>query len=97
MRLMLEGRNERMRRAVVHLLNETKHRWARNQEKLVALSPLNVLTRGYAIIKKADGSVVYDYSQVKPGDKLEAFLKTGKLKLTVEYTEESWDNHADED
>lgn len=97
MRLMLEGRNERMRRAVVHLLNETKHRWGRNQEKLVALSPLNVLTRGYAIIKKADGSVVYDYSQVKPGDKLEAFLKTGKLRLTVEYTEESWDNHANED
>jgi exodeoxyribonuclease VII large subunit len=97
MRLMLEGRNERMRRAVIHLLNDTRHRWARNQEKLIALSPLNVLTRGYAIIKKADGSVVYDYSQVKPGDKLEAFLKTGKLKLTVEYTEESWDNHANED
>jgi exodeoxyribonuclease VII large subunit len=71
-------------------LTSASHRLNRNDEKLNALSPLKTLGRGYAIIRFEDGKVVDDYSQVKPGDALQAWLKKGKLKLRVESSEQDW-------
>ncbi len=52
--------------------------------KIAALSPFNVLERGYSILqKKADGAVVGNSGDVSPGDKLIAILAKGRLDLAV--------------
>jgi exodeoxyribonuclease VII large subunit len=51
--------------------------------KLDAMSPLAVLTRGYSITQKSDGSVLRDPNDVKPGDKLNIRLEHGKLDAEV--------------
>lgn len=67
-----------------------QHRLKTSREKLTALSALNVLSRGFSVLRKADKSVVRSFSEVKPGEKLEALLHEGKLKITIESVEEKW-------
>ena len=47
--------------------------------KLEAYSPYGVLERGYSLTTAADGSVVKDASQVKPGDRLTTRLAKGTV------------------
>ncbi len=55
-------------------------------EKLDALSPLKVLSRGYAVILK-DGKKISEDNEASVGDKLEINLKDQKLKVTVDEKE----------
>ena len=57
--------------------------------KLDALSPLAVLTRGYSITQAEDGAIVRDASTVRPGDKLQIRVESGKLNAEVLSSEES--------
>lgn len=50
---------------------------------LAAISPQATLERGYAVLRKADKSVVTDAATVKKGDLLEAVLASGSLVATV--------------
>ncbi len=54
-----------------------------NMAKLDAMSPLAVLTRGYSITQLADGSVLRDAVNTKPGDKLKIRLERGKIEAEV--------------
>lgn len=54
-----------------------------NMAKLNALSPLGVLNRGYSITEGADGRVLRNAADVKPGDKLKIRLERGKLNAEV--------------
>ncbi len=54
-----------------------------NMAKLDALSPLAVLTRGYSITQSADGKVLRDAAETKPGDRLKIRLANGKLDAEV--------------
>jgi len=56
--------------------------------KLDALSPLAVLTRGYSITQAADGGILRDASNARPGDKLKIRLERGKLNAEVLSSEE---------
>lgn len=67
-----------------------QHKLKTSREKLAALGPLNVLSRGFSVLRKADKSVVRSFSEVKPGEQLEALLHEGKLKITIESIEEKW-------
>ncbi|KAF1708588.1 exodeoxyribonuclease VII large subunit [Pseudoxanthomonas kalamensis DSM 18571] len=51
---------------------------------LEAVSPLATVARGYSILRKPDGSVVRSVSQVDAGERLQARLQDGELKLRVE-------------
>jgi exodeoxyribonuclease VII large subunit len=51
--------------------------------RLHALSPLNILERGYALVFDAAGNLVKDSSQVRVGDELSARLARGTLGVTV--------------
>ena len=52
---------------------------------LNAISPLETIGRGYAIVSSAEtGEVVSSVSQVEPGDSVSALLKDGKLDCTVD-------------
>jgi exodeoxyribonuclease VII large subunit len=51
--------------------------------KLSALSPLNILERGYAIVFDAQGSVIKDETQVAPGESITARLARGSIAANV--------------
>lgn len=88
--LLIANRKERMVSRLTYIEQNRHSNWRRLDEKLQALSPLNVVQRGFAIVRKPDGSVVQDAAQVKPGDLLEAWLHKGKIKLRVEECLEDW-------
>jgi exodeoxyribonuclease VII large subunit len=75
---------QRMLRAVEHTLARNKQRLTQQEEKLKALGPINVLSRGFSIIKNEDGAVINDAGSVKVGDSLLALLANGRLRLRVE-------------
>lgn len=57
--------------------------------KLDAMSPLKVLSRGYAMAQTADGAVLRSISQTKAGDTITITLSDGKLCANVTDTKEA--------
>jgi exodeoxyribonuclease VII large subunit len=51
---------------------------------LNAVSPLATLARGYAIVSNADGSILRDANEAKPGTRIEARLANGRIRATVD-------------
>ncbi|HEY9870376.1 MAG TPA: exodeoxyribonuclease VII large subunit [Candidatus Obscuribacterales bacterium] len=85
--LRVSSYRDRLTRRLAILMAQAHHRWQTNHEKLQALGPLNVLARGYAILRKRDGTVVRDAGEVEAGELLEALLDKGKLTVKVESVE----------
>jgi exodeoxyribonuclease VII large subunit len=54
---------------------------------LQALSPLQVLERGYALVFDAEGKLVKESTQVSPGDNLKVRLARGTIRATVKKRE----------
>lgn len=67
-------------------LDEQNNRYVALASKLDAMSPLKVLTRGYAFLEGEQG-IVRSVSNVKPGDRLQVTVNDGKFGVVV--TEES--------
>jgi len=59
-------------------------------EKLLSsFSPLNVLRRGYSIVKSyPEGKIIRKAKEVKEGKLLEIYLSKGKLLVEVKKVEE---------
>ena len=51
---------------------------------LGAVSPMAVTGRGYALVRRADGSLVTDSAQAQPGERLSIALARGALRVMVE-------------
>ena len=51
--------------------------------KLDAMSPLKVLTRGYALVRREDGMVLKSVRQVEPGERIKVSLSDGSLTAAV--------------
>jgi len=64
-------------------ISRNNQRYIALTAKLDALSPLKVLTRGYAMAQKADGEVVRSVSQVETGDQINVSFSDGSLLATV--------------
>jgi len=60
-----------------------KRRYVELTAKLDAMSPLKVLTRGYAMAQTADGAVLRSARQVTAGDAITVTLQDGKIHATV--------------
>jgi len=71
--------------AVRGVLERRRAELGRIGAQLAALSPLAVLDRGYAMVRKA-GAVVRDAEAVRAGDRLEVRLARGALAVTVDPT-----------
>ena len=56
--------------------------------KLDAMSPLKVLTRGYALVKTEGGEVLKSIHQVQPGDRIRVSLADGSVNAAVTDKEE---------
>ncbi len=70
-------------------VDRKKRQYIELTAKLDAMSPLKVLTRGYAMARTEDKTVVRSVRQIKPGDRIELILQDGNLRAQVTDTEEN--------
>ncbi len=69
-------------------LARKQQRYIALTSKLDAMSPLKVLTRGYAMAQKTDGTVVRSINDVNIADFLTVSLTDGQVQAIVSYKEE---------
>ena len=79
----LELLRNRLVAAENQCINRNNQRYIGLASKLDAMSPLKVLTRGYAMAQTEDGAVVRSVSQVKSGDQISVSFSDGSVAATV--------------
>ena len=89
-RLQILNLQDRLITAMDRLLSFSRHKLEQNSEKLKNLGLLNVLNRGFALVRKANGQLVQDSTQCAAGEILEILLARGKLIVTVESAAADW-------
>ena len=83
-RLLLDYQQQRLSRSGERLLGEARQRLGRLAATLDALSPFRVLSRGYSITQKEDGTVLSTIEQAAVGDSLRVRLSDGTLLCTAQ-------------
>lgn len=83
---LLKNRLISAQSTVLHRYNQ---RYLTFAAKLDALSPLKVLTRGYAMVQNAGGEVVRSVKQAATGDAVEITLRDGTVSATVTQIKEN--------
>jgi len=78
-----EGLDSRLRRAMSEYLSRRSHRVDLAHRTLQTASPLATLARGFAIVTRADGTLVTDARSVPAGEEIEARLASGRLRAKV--------------
>lgn len=78
----------RMISAQNQTVNRDHRRFLTFAAKLDALSPLKVLTRGYAMVQTGEGSVIRSVKQTVIGDAVRVTLHDGSVTATVTQVEE---------
>ncbi|MEZ4332899.1 MAG: exodeoxyribonuclease VII large subunit [Myxococcota bacterium] len=74
-----------MRAAITRRLEAKRRRFVERAARLDALSPLGVLARGYALVRReADGRIVRSPGDVALADRLDVRLARGRLVVRVE-------------
>jgi len=96
-RSKVEHYQEQLYRIVTTFVGRCEHRWRQGHSQLLALGPLNVLRRGFSVLRKSDGSVVRNASEVAAGDELEALLYRGRLRVRVEQVAGDWYQPGEEE
>ena len=79
----LELLKNRLVSAQIRTVEGKKRQFVACVSKLDAMSPLKVLTRGYALAKTESGDVLKSVSQVEPGDAIIVNLSDGRLTAAV--------------
>ncbi|MCK5826603.1 MAG: exodeoxyribonuclease VII large subunit [Desulfuromusa sp.] len=83
-RLQLQQLSLRLHQEMTELLAEQQHRLALLLGQLQTLSPLSVLSRGYAIVKqKQTGEVIHAAEQLRLEDQLQIQLADGEVVAIV--------------
>ncbi|MCL2662072.1 MAG: exodeoxyribonuclease VII large subunit [Oscillospiraceae bacterium] len=83
-RIQIDRCTERVLSAMQGQIYRKRERYARLAASLDAMSPLKVLGRGYAIAKRADGTVVKSAGDVSTGDRLTIRLKQDEITCIAE-------------
>lgn len=95
----LSGRRGRLDAAIRRTLDERHHRRDAGAARLLALSPLKVLERGYSITTAENGGVLRTAATVRVGDRLRTRLAAGTvISRIVEVdagTERTYDDRPD--
>jgi len=79
----LELLKNRMTTAQTNYVAKRRHQFVGLTAKLDAMSPLKVLTRGYAMTQKEDGTVIRSVEQVQLEETITVQLGDGKLSARV--------------
>lgn len=74
---------QRLHTSWQHIVERHRTRLERAFEKLNLVNPLNILKRGYSIIRDDRRNVVYDVTQVQKGEVVEAQLAKGTLACQI--------------
>lgn len=82
-RSALELLSRRLVASESHQINRRRQAYIGLTSKLDAMSPLKVLTRGYAMTMKEDGTIVRSVSQVNIQDRLSISLNDGTVSAHV--------------
>lgn len=81
---VLDEWDHRGRSAMIQRLEASRSRLTTLAASTSALSPLNVLARGYSVTQTDDGRVVRDAETVQRGDVLRTRVQNGEVKSVVE-------------
>jgi exodeoxyribonuclease VII large subunit len=81
--LRQEAATGRLDRAISEYLARRGHRVDLAHRTLETASPLATLARGFAIVTRADGSLVTEAGSVSTGESIEARLASGRLRAKV--------------
>ncbi len=87
MRRELQSRSAAVVAGARALLLARRSRLEQLAARLEALSPLNILERGYALVFDSAGTLVKSSQQVQPGDEITAQLHRGKIRATIKSRE----------
>lgn len=82
-RLRHESLDSRLRHAIKESCSRKEHRLRLVTQTLNTASPLATLARGFAMVTRADGTIVRDTEAVAIGDEIEARLAHGTLRARV--------------
>jgi exodeoxyribonuclease VII large subunit len=93
-RLRILNMQDRMLTSIDRLLVSSRFKWEHNREKLKSLGPLNVLGRGFSLVRKENGEIVRQANQCKNGEILEILLSQGKLTVKVEHINKDWEDKS---
>lgn len=86
-RIELDRSRDRLIRAQEQILNKSRHDFISLTAALEAMSPLKVLTRGYAIASSEDGKCVKSVSELAVEDKVKLTLSDGNASCIVQSIE----------
>lgn len=84
----LDDKTKQLEQSYALLMQQYKQKLGTMAAQLNALSPLNVLSRGYALCMDDNGAVVRNIEQTAIGDTVTVLLECGSLKGTVTSKEE---------
>lgn len=88
-RKALELLKSRMLSAQNQQIHLKKQKFIRQTAKLDAMSPLKVLTRGYAMVETEDSAVVRSVHQVQPDDMINISVSDGSITARVSDVKEN--------
>ena len=82
-RLRLDEMGKDLLKNMLYQLKNQREQLASLCGKLDALSPLSVLSRGYAIVKTSDGQIIRTVHEVNEQQKIKVQLQDGEFQCTV--------------
>ena len=85
----LELMKGRIFTAQTHVIHNHKQRYIAATAKLDAMSPLKVLTRGYAMAQDKDNNVIRSVNQIAIGEMIDISLSDGVVSATVTQIKEN--------
>ena len=85
-RQALDDRERRLHHATDRFVDRLTERNLSAHQRLDALSPLDVLRRGYSIVRKVDGEIVTSPEVLGHGEELEVRADGGSYSVTVRST-----------
>jgi len=86
----ISRRKQHLTNRIDRLLDARRHRLVQASEKLQALGPKNVMSRGFSVMRTEDGAVVYSADQLQIGQEVEVLLQSGRVTLKVESKADDW-------
>jgi len=87
----LDSLQHRLLLAQNQLLQSMQSRYQGYAGKLDALSPLKVISRGYAIVRNSQGLILRCVHQLRPGDQIQVIMKDGSVFGSVTDIKENQD------
>ena len=84
----VESLKNRLVSAQKHQINVHAKRFVAITAKLDAMSPLKVLSRGYAMVQQEDGKIIRKIEDVAAGDCIRVTLEDGYFNATVQNLKE---------